>query len=201
MKYTVVIDNVQRSVGEVVRTYRDQLTNFVHEALNGSMDALDMRRAHNALVRQLGPQSYIEGLREGGIPAEEMDAEDKAEIQEWVTGQLEHVNQFAADAVAARGDDGKRAGIMSRLDMWVAAMSTIGGLGLMSSKRNVMGTWHLGPTEEHCRTCPGLNKKRHRLSWYKSRGLIPREPGSTTLECHGYNCQCFVSDDEGNRLI
>ena len=60
----------QRTISQVVTTYRDQLTNFTHETLNGSMDAVDMRRAHTALVRQLGPQAYYEGLREGGIPAE-----------------------------------------------------------------------------------------------------------------------------------
>ena len=192
---------IQRTVAQVVREYSDQLTNFVHETLNGSMDALDMRRAHNALVRQLGPQAYIEGLREGGVSADEMESEDKAENQKWVTGQLAYVNQFAADTVAARDDDGKRAAIMNRVGMWVASMENIGGLGVMSARKNKVGTWRLGETQEHCRTCSALHGKRHRLSWFKSRGLIPRETGSTTLDCHGYRCDCHVTDDEGNILL
>lgn len=192
---------IQRTISQIVSSYRDQLTNFVHETLNGSMDAIDLRRAHREMIRRLGPSAYIEGLREGGISQEEMDAQDKAAIAEWQDTQLAHVNQFAADAVAARGDDGKRAQILSRLDMWVNAMQTIGGMGLMSAQKNRAGTWRLGKTEAHCKTCNALNGKRHRLSWYSARGLVPREPGSATLECRGYNCQCGIFDDEGKRIL
>lgn len=192
---------IQRTISQVVSTYRDQLTNFVHETLNGSMDAIDLRRAHREMIRRLGPSAYVEGLREGGIPQEEMDAQDKAAIQEWQDTQLAHVNQFAADAVAARGDDNKQAQILSRLDMWVNAMQTIGGMGLMSAQKNQAGTWRLGATEAHCKTCNALNGKRHRLSWYSSRGLIPREPGSKTLMCKGYNCLCGIFGDEGKRIL
>lgn len=191
----------QRTISQVVSSYRDQLTNFVYETLNGSMDGLDLRRAHREMIRRLGPSAYIEGLREGGIPQEEMDAQDKTAIREWMTEQLTHVNQFAADAVAARGDDGKRSAILARVELWVNSMQAIGGMGLMSAKKNQLGTWFLGGTIEHCRTCAGLHGKRHRLSWFSSRGLIPRQPGSATLECKGYLCQCFISDQEGNRLV
>lgn len=201
MKYSVRLDTIQRTIAQVVTTYRDQLTNFVYETLNGSMDAADMSRAHRALVQQLGPQSYLEGMREGGVPPEEADAEDKRTMSAWVKEQTAHLRAFANDAEAARGDDAKRAAILGRLALWIAAMEAIGNLGLMSARANAMGTWKLGATERHCRTCAGLHGKRHRLSWYKSRGLIPREPGSTTLECRGYKCKCAIYDSGGNRLI
>jgi len=197
----------QRTISQVVSTYRDQLTNFTHETLNGSMDAVDMRRAHGALVRQLGPQAYYEGLREGGIPAEEADNADKAAIAEWLRGQLSHVNGFAADTVAARGDSGKRAGIMGRLGLWIESMQVIGSQGLMSAQKNAMGTWRLGATEQHCKTgngrigCANLHGKRHRLSWFLSRNLIPRQPGSEILGCKGYKCLCEIKDDKGNKLV
>jgi len=194
----------QRTISQVVSVYRDQLTNFTHETLNGSMDAVDMRRAHNALVRQLGPQAYYEGLREGGIKLEDADDADKAAISEWLRGQLAHVNQFAADAVAARGDDGKRTGIMTRLGMWIESMQTVGNLGVMSGKKNKMVTWRLSAhhaTQEHCKTCSALHGKRHRISWFSSRGLQPREIGSKTLICGGWNCGCGFVDDEGKLII
>lgn len=198
---------IQRTIAQVVGTYRDQLTNFVHEALNGSMDALDLRRAHREMIRRLGPSAYTEGLREGGVPAEELDAADRRAITEWMTGQFAHVNKFAADAVAARGDDGKRANIMTRLGMWVESMQTLGGMGLMSAQKNRMGTWYLGPTEKHCITkngrigCANLHGKRHRLSWFLSRGLIPRQPGSAILGCQGFMCLCEIRGDDGTKLI
>lgn len=191
----------QRTIAQVVRTYHDQLTNSVYNTLNGRMDAMGMGRAHRDMIFRLGPDAYMEGLREGGVPAEELDAEDRKAIREWINGQWAHVSGFASDTVAARDDDGKRKQILSRLDMWVESMRTIGNQGLMSAQKNKMGTWYLGGTSEHCRTCANLHRKRHRLSWYTSRRLIPRQPGSDTLECKGYLCQCFINDDEGNRLI
>lgn len=195
------LDTIQRTIGQVTGEYDDQLTNFVYETLNGSMDATDLTRAHRTMLQQLGPQSYLEGMREGGVPPEEADAEDKKTIAAWVKEQTSYVNKFAGDVVSARGDDGKRDAILARVALWVAAMSSLGAQGLMSARSNAMGTWKLGATEKHCRTCNGLHGKRHRLSWYKARGLIPREPGSATLECHGYRCLCGIYDEQGNQLV
>lgn len=197
----------QRTIAQVVRVYRDQLTNFVYETLNGSMDAISLRRVHREMVRRMGPDAYLEGLREGGVPIEELDGSDRKAITEWIGGQLAHVNGFAADTVAARGNDAKRKQIMARLDLWVESMRTIGNQGLMSAQKNKMGTWRLGPTEEHCITkngrigCANLHGKRHRLSWFLSRGIIPRQPGSAILGCQGYQCLCGIFDDKGNRLV
>lgn len=197
----------ERTIAQVVGTYRDQLTNFVHETLNGSMDAIDLRRAHREMIRRLGPSAYTEGLREGGVPAEELDAADRKAITDWMGGQFAHVNKFADDTVAARGDDGKHKQILSRLDMWVESMRVIGSQGLMSAQKNKMGTWRLGPTEQHCKTgngrigCANLHGKRHRLSWFLSRGLIPRQPGSAILGCQGYKCLCEIHGDDGGKLV
>lgn len=198
---------IQRTVAQVVTTYRDQLTNFTYETLNGSMDATDLRRAHREMIRRLGPNAYAEGLREGGVPAEELDDADRKAITEWIDGQLMHVNKFASDAVEARGDDGKREQILGRVDLWVNSMQTLGSQGLMSAQKNKMGVWRLGPTEEHCISkngrigCANLHGKRHRLSWFLSRGLIPQQPGSAILGCKGYKCLCGIFDDKDNRLV
>lgn len=197
----------ERTIAQVVRTYRDQLTNSVYETLNGRTDAMGMGRAHRDMIWRLGPDAYTEGLREGGVPAEELDAEDRKAIREWINGQWAHVSKFASDTVAARNDDGKRKQILSRLDMWVESMRVIGNQGLMSAQKNRMGTWRLGPTEEHCITkngrigCANLHGKRHRLSWFLSRGIIPRQPGSAILGCQGYQCLCEIRADDGTVLV
>lgn len=191
----------ERTISQVVRTYRDKLTNSVYETLNGRIDAAGMSRAHRDMIWRLGPDAYLEGLREGGVPANELDDTDRKAITEWINEQWAHVNNFASDIVAARGDDGKRRQILVRIGLWIESMLTIGNMGLMSAQKNKMGIWRLGATEKHCRTCSGLHGKRHRLSWYKSRGLIPREPGSRTLECKGYQCDCHIEDDNGKVLL
>jgi len=194
----------RRTVGQVVKQYDDVLTNFVSETLNGNSSAIDQRRAHKALIRQLAPQAYIEGLKEGGVPAEEMDKADKANIANWIDEQLAHVNGFATDTQAASQDKALRADIHTRLGLWVEAMRGLGAQGVMSGKQNMMVTWKLNAhhvTKEHCVTCPALNGKRHRMKWFTSRGLIPREVGSKTLACGGWECGCGLVDDSGKLII
>ena len=92
-------------------------------------------------------------------------------------------------------------GVYNRMQMWVNAMSSLEGQAKMSVQANAMGTWKLGKTEEHCDTCRKLNGKRHRLRWFTDQGFIPREPGSETLECGGWNCDCGIFSDSGSQLI
>lgn len=51
---------------------------------------------------------------------------------------------------------------------------------------------------ESCADCRRLKGKRHRARWWIEHGLIPGEPGNPNFECHGYRCQHFLFDDQGN---
>jgi hypothetical protein len=33
------------------------------------------------------------------------------------------------------------------------------------------------------------------------KGYIPQQPGSETLACGGWNCDCQIVDDDGERLL
>lgn len=196
---------VLRSVKEVTTEYDVQLTKFVNQAFAGDMSALDLARAHRALIRTLGPRAFAEGLREGGVnpddSAEGLDAEDQDAIDEWVTAQVTFVREFAKAAVDAGDDRPKRIDVLARVLKWIDAMRSLGAQGKMSAQRNALGTWEFGDTEDHCDSCSRLAGQRHRVKWFRSKGFIPREPGSETLECGGWNCDCRIVGDDGRRLI
>src|SRR3972149_7960681 len=172
IKKGVPLDNMTRSVNEVVTTYRDKLTRWVYEAMTGKMDAIDLRRAHKALFRSTAQDAYFEGMREGGIasPVDDATERDYAAIKEWTTTQAGFANGFATDAAAVAGDATKRAAILSRLDMWCDSVSGLGNTGLLSAKSDRPAIWHLGETETHCSECERLDGKRHRVSWFLKRG-------------------------------
>lgn len=197
---TITLKTISQAVGR----YGDQLTNAVHDVFNGHSNAIDLRRVHKALLKEFAPIVYLEGLREGGIT--ELDDEDQADMDEaisdWLGGQFEHVNQFARDAFDAAKDKTLRPGILDRVEMWTDSLRSLGDLGRAYALQNERGQWTLGATEEHCDTCLKLsNMKPHRLSWFTSRGYIPRENGSTTLDCHGFRCDCSIVDKKGNQLL
>lgn len=192
-----------KSIGQIVKRYDDQLTNLVYDVFNGNSDPVDFRRAHKALLREVAPDVYLEGMREGGI--DEPDDEDTAQMSEavddWLGAQLSFVNDFAKAIGEARKDKEQRDSILARVDQWVDSLRTLGDLGKAYALKNEKGSWVMGDTE-HCDTCLRLSKmKPHRLSWFVDRGYIPRENGSDTLDCHGFNCQCEIQNAKGEVLL
>ncbi len=190
-----------KSVKTIASQYERQLTRFVREASEHTMDATDMARAHRALLRTMGPDAYVEGLKAGGVDESEMDVTDQVQIDAWLKEQLSSVNGFAKDAYAAGTNAVARKEVTDRVGFWVSALESLAGYGRMSAQENAMTTWKLGKTKEHCSDCYKLNGQRHRLKWFKSQGFIPREPGSKELACGGWRCDCRLVDDRGRKVI
>lgn len=193
-----------KTISQVVTKYNDQLTNAVHDVWNGHSSAIDLRRAHKAMLKDFAPKVYEEGLREGSV--DELDDEDQAVMDEavgdWLGAQFEHINSFAKDVETAKGDKDLRPAILDRVAMWVDSLRSLGDLGKAYALKNERGQWVLGATEKHCDTCLKLsNMKPHRLSWFTERGYIPRQNGSGTLECGGWLCDCEIQNKKGDRLL
>ena len=189
-----------KTVGQMVTQYRDQLTNVIYDTLNRHSDAADQRKAHKALLRQFAFKTVMEGIREI-LSNAEIDDEDRESAQdiadEWLLTQLPHVNQFAKDTEAARGDPVAVRGILNRVTLWVDALRNLGALGRAYANNNKKGFWVLGPTE-HCGDCLRYSRLGpHRMSFWRARKL-PRSPA---LECHGFHCQCDIVDGTGASLL
>lgn len=144
------------------------------------------------LIKDGVADAYIEGLKEGGIPADEMSDDDALMIVELSSNQLEYVTDFVRAIRDAKGDKQAQRDILdNRIDLWAASIEAAGMQGLASANANEMVTWKLGKTEEHCATCQKLNGQTHRRKWFADRNYFPRTPGAD-LECGGYNCDCSL---------
>lgn len=191
-----------KSVKDVLDTYRENLVRWTADAIDrGTMSELDLRRAHRALLRTLALPAYLEGMREGGIenPEEHLEDEDREIVEGWLAEQLQHVNGYAKAVLAAtllvglEREHARDSIFGDRLPLWIRSMESLAGRGFASARANELGEWVLGATEEHCSTCLRLSSGApHRLSWYIKRGYIPQEPGSPTLECGGWRCDCEI---------
>jgi hypothetical protein len=195
-----------KSIGEITREYRDTLENWVVSAANGNIKAGGIARPMRSLIVESAEAVYIEGLREGGVADEELDADDDKAIGEWILSQTPYIYDFAEAAVAVNdlsGDErtAARDVMMDRVDLWVRALEVLGKLGYSAAKENMSVTWQIGKTEDNCKVCLRLDGQTHRLKWFTSKGYIPREPGSSTLDCHGYNCDCSLVDSKGGVVL
>lgn len=190
-----------KDAAEEVDAYAALLDDFIRQAWAGDMSLVDFRRAHNALIRESARSVYIQGLEDCGVSEEDMTDSDDATIEDWTRGQLEHVADFAAAVLAARGYDAAQEAVSAQAELWVKALRGLATRACMSADADKMGTWEYDPDKEHCTTCEKLDGKRHRMSWFLDNGYIPQEPGSETLECGGWRCGCKIVDDKGKQLL
>ena len=191
-----------KTIGQIVKRYDDQLQRLVRDTFRTG-DAVDMRRAHRAMMKDMGRSVYVEGMREGGI--NEPDDEDIATLDdaldEWTSGQFEHVNQFAKDAAAAKKDTTKREGVLARVELWVAALRNFGEAGKLYALGNIPLTFDGDDGEESCDDCQRYKGQRHRRNWWADRGLLERD-GNPNYECGRWPaCHHSFKDDSGKVIV
>lgn len=208
----VAANSELKSVADLVRGYVDDITRDFQDALDGDLLTSECRRRHRAYIKRDAEAVFIEGLKAGGVPEAELDAEDLAVIAAWVAAQQGYVNGLW-DAVDKLADDfqrglikqpefvAQRRDLYTRIGLWGQSLRDLGSAGKASALANMMVTWRLGATEKHCRTCARLNGKRKRLKWFTSRGYYPQQNGSETLECGGWRCECTLRDDKGKQVL
>jgi hypothetical protein len=85
----------------------------------------------------------------------------------------------------------------ARADGYAGKVDAIYGEAKMRGSKNIIVTWRLGATEEHCDTCATLDGQRHHVKWFIDRDYIPHKPGAA-MDCAGYNCDCKMIDKNGN---
>jgi len=92
-------------------------------------------------------------------PAKDMTDEWESIFQELVAEQFGYVDAFAADIVAARGQEGATVDpFIMRAEMWANNYtSTVNTSKIVTAAKDARYVWRLGRTEEHCETCKGLN--------------------------------------------
>ena len=155
--------------------------------------------------------AFEDGLEAGGIDKSQVDAADEAVIGKWQDEQTAYAAGLAAAIVAnsvvqldlTKTTEEKAQSlsvINDRLQMWGESLGSLTVAGRMAAIAkggdDPMVLWVYGDTD-HCTTCETLNGKREKLSWFVLNGYIPRQPGSETLECGGYRCQCHGEGDDG----
>lgn len=195
-----------KSVAGYAGDYYVTLTEIVTGTLNGLQDATDQARQHRQLIRDYAESTYVEGMVESGQFKDAREAranledDDERRIEQWIKDQTAHVKDYANATAQAADDIDKQGAILERAKLWQNAVAEIGNFGRASGQANVMVTWKYGDTD-HCDTCQELNGKRHRLKWFTTRGYIPRQVASETLDCGGWNCQCKLENDAGELVL
>lgn len=189
-----------KEITGAVEDYASDLRTAVASALKGNLTANSLERSHKSYLESYARDAYLEGMAEGGVedPESEIESEEEQGIRNWKREQLGYVRDFAKAVIDARGTEALE--IDARVEMWIKAMEGLRGLGVISAKANVTGTFRLGSTKEHCDTCRGLDGKKMRMSKWRDSGLLPQTPGNKNFRCGCWSCHCTIEDANGHQL-
>lgn len=92
-----------------------------------------------------------------------------------------------------------------KADGFTRTLQDIYSFGKLFAAKNKMLTFdgQDGSANNICQqnrgTCVRLKGKRHKASWWISRGLVPYR-GNPNYDCGAWECRHYLRDDEGNRF-
>jgi hypothetical protein len=196
-------------IDSLIRGYVDDLNSNFLDVLDGGMSAPAAVRDHQRMIDTLAEQAYDIGMTDGGADPADKDSEDEDTFNGWVVQQDAYIGGFWDGVRQLRKDrkdmtdEDYAAGqltLNNRIGMWGDSLRNLYSLAKANAQKNMSVTWHFGDTD-HCATCASLDGQRHRLKWFLDKGYIPQENGSDTLDCHGFNCQCTLENDDGDVIM
>lgn len=183
------------------KDFSDTAFNFITEFTNitsgaGSASPAVARSILRDALWDSGMAAYEDGLRDGGADPTDADAEERARrrrvVAEWNAAQTAYIDKFVEQALSSGMSVDQ---IRQRADLWVSkSLRAIYYAGLQDADDLQLFEWQLGNTEKHCQTCLTLNGQVHKMKDYVASGLLP---GSTSLDCHGYHCDCRLVSTDG----
>lgn len=186
-------------IASINARYHDAITSALVAYLEGGSIAAPRNKFKREMTQAFG-DAFDLGWQDGGETLPFI-----GEALDWynarVDSEMVNIDNLFQQAKQLRKDKefDAFAWATARADGYTNTILSIYNTAAMFAKGKTMLTWHLGQTEKHCSTCSSLNNKRHPAAWYIERNYIPRQPGAD-MECNGYNCDCYLTDKNGNEV-
>ena len=153
----------------------------------GSIDYSQFFDAMASTIQRRLTQAGYEGAGEAGILPAELSPGEKLAIQNTIVVEMSYVDKLGtAIEAGSKKRGGKLGSHLSRVPMWVNRYEELRMRIRTMAAADMKVMWVLGPTEKHCRTCPRLNGKVKRNSYWLRTGILPRVAGAPYLECAGF---------------
>jgi hypothetical protein len=185
------------NLGAINKEYHDAVTAALLAYLEGGSVTGPRNSFRRAMVEAFGSAADM-GWTEGGgsLPFD-------GEALEWFNARVEaemgFVNMLFQQAKELRGqeDFDALAWASERADGYTNTLKEVYNNLRLRVMDNIMVTFDGDDGATPCDTCKKLKGKRHKLSWFISRGYIP--PHGSGLDCSkGGHCQHGLRKDNGD---
>ena len=194
-----------QSLAQVEDEYATTLYEIMDDYANSERPITAFRNRYNRAVNDAFNVAVVAGWADGGATGR-----IPGELQDWTNERIDRESNFVADMFNDLREMRKTSTpdqlanfISDRAEGYTATLEGVYLQGKAYAMGERPGQWQYGATEEHCDTCRMLaDKSPQPLRWFRDNGYIPRQRGSSTLECGGWRCDCSVVDPEtGEQLL
>lgn len=173
-----------------IDNYRSNLRASVRGLWQGVLTTAQARSSFNATLGRDLERAWLEGADDCGITESELTQEELIARGDFIIAQIDFVSGFLADIVANnKTSGGKLTPLFKRTELWVNRYNEARNQSKTLACADEKGQWFIGPTEKHCKSCSGFDKRVYRFSVWESNGAIPQ---SQNLACNGFNCLCRI---------
>ena len=181
--------------------YKYEVKNAILEYLIS--DSTNIAKPKNnmkqAMVEAFG-NAFDSGYVDGGGDIREMNDSDKiwiANKQQTEFGFIDQLFERLKELKKEEPDEDNTSEVEDRSEGYANTLDGVYAEGKLRGAKNIMLTFDGDDGEESCSTCRKWKGKRHSVSFWVKRSLIPGQPGNQSFACRGYNCKHYLYDDKG----
>jgi len=197
-----ILGHAVKSLDGAIADYRDAIGELIQNLLRGGAshfgNKADFRREFKAEIKSSAKDVFEEAWTEGGGDVAETEADDIELMQEFVSEQQSHVDDFS-DWLVSKDTDLDEA--QGRLNLWEQSMTNFGERVKLRAQGDPMVTLDGDDGKESCDECQEYKGQWHRLSWWERRDLTTRN-GNANYGCGRWeNCQHGFYNKAGDLMI
>lgn len=140
-------------------------------------------------------RAWNEGAASCGVTEMDLTEPEQVELQNQINNSVAHISDFA-DRIqkGSKANGGKLETFMRQIEKWVARYDQVVTVAKVMACADRPQEWVADLTKDNCPSCLKLNGKVKRASFWKSKGILPRQANANYLECGGWECGCQLLD-------
>lgn len=168
------------------RRFERSYSTLVRSAASRQLSSGTIRARLRSILRDAGVEAFNDGVRSvrGNVNSDDIVQARRAAVADWLVAQTQYINRFSQELTTEFNEKA----VINRASLWVSrALRPIRYAGEAAAKADQMVMWVYDPDKENCDTCEALNGQIHKLGDFMKAGFVP---GSSTLECGGFECGC-----------
>lgn len=199
-----VVSEKARGYPAVKAAYKRSVTSAMDDYLTSQDKATAYKSAYKRAMNEAFPEAFYVGYEEASGSREDVDSD----ADEWLTARMNeeigYIDQLFVSLKQLRDSfsegDIKAADLRDevavRAEGYLNSLDIVYNTGRLYGKKNVMLTMVGDDGAESCEDCRKRKGKRYSARKWLAIGFPP----SRDFECHGYRCQHYLVDDDGNQV-